>query len=69
LHYKLQNGILYRRSLLGLLLGCVDKDESDYVVREVHLGICGIHAGPRAMVAKLMNIIYYYLGMHKAEVK
>ncbi|XP_076916230.1 uncharacterized protein LOC143575851 [Bidens hawaiensis] len=33
-------------------------------VLEVHEGICGLHAGPRMVIAKLMNVGYYWPGMH-----
>ncbi|XP_076937945.1 uncharacterized protein LOC143605864 [Bidens hawaiensis] len=53
LNYQLTDGIFYRRSFLGPLLRCVDAD------REIHEGICGLHAGPRMRVAKIMNAGYY----------
>ncbi|XP_076920564.1 uncharacterized protein LOC143581740 [Bidens hawaiensis] len=64
LNYTLQNGILYRRSYLGPLLRCVDPQDANYLLREVHEGICGVHAGPRMVVAKIMNTGYYWPGMH-----
>ncbi|XP_076934401.1 uncharacterized protein LOC143600661 [Bidens hawaiensis] len=36
LNYTLQNGILYRRSYLGLLLRCVDAQDANYLLREIH---------------------------------
>ncbi|XP_076939060.1 uncharacterized protein LOC143607525 [Bidens hawaiensis] len=64
LNYQVQDGELYRRSFLGPLFRCVDVKDANYLIREVHEGICGLHAGPRMVVAKLMNIGYYGLGMH-----
>ncbi|XP_021996330.1 uncharacterized protein LOC110893533 [Helianthus annuus] len=52
LQYKLIDGELYRRSYLGPSLKCVDNEEAKYVVREIHEGICGMHSGPRTVVAK-----------------
>ncbi|XP_076915730.1 uncharacterized protein LOC143575173 [Bidens hawaiensis] len=53
---------------LGPLLRCVDAQDMNYLLREVHDGICGVHAGPRMVVAKIMNTGYYWPGMHvKAE--
>jgi hypothetical protein len=69
LQYQLQDGILYRRSYLGPLLRCVTPEEANYLIREVHMGICGIHAGPRAVVAKIMNAGYYWPGMHPDAVE
>ncbi|KAJ0480493.1 putative nucleotidyltransferase, Ribonuclease H [Helianthus annuus] len=63
------DGILYRKSYLGPLLRCVDADDANYLIREVHEGICGIHSGPRMVVAKVMNAGYYWPGMHLDAVK
>ncbi|XP_021980458.1 uncharacterized protein LOC110876602 [Helianthus annuus] len=64
LHYEMNGGILYRKSFLGPLLRCVDPQDANYLIREIHEGICGIHAGPRMVVAKIMNAGYYWPGMH-----
>src|ERR1043165_2153662 len=68
-HYQLMNGILYRRSYLGPLLKCIDVATATSLIREIHEGICGIHAGPRMVVAKVMNAGYYWPGMHQDAVK
>ncbi|XP_076911073.1 uncharacterized protein LOC143568927 [Bidens hawaiensis] len=59
LNYQVQDVILYRRSFLGPLLRCVDVEDANDLIREVHEGICGLHAGPRMAVAKLMNVVFY----------
>ncbi|XP_076937506.1 uncharacterized protein LOC143605174 [Bidens hawaiensis] len=64
LNYQMNDGVLYQRSFLGPLLRCVDAEDTNYLIREVHEGICGLHAGPRMVVAKLMNVGYYWPGMH-----
>ncbi|XP_076923952.1 uncharacterized protein LOC143586251 [Bidens hawaiensis] len=64
LNYQLTDGILYRRSFLGPLLRCVDAEDANYLIREIHEGICGLHARPRMTVAKIMNTGYYWSGMH-----
>ncbi|XP_076947184.1 uncharacterized protein LOC143619039 [Bidens hawaiensis] len=61
LNYQMTDGILYRRSFLGPLLHCVD---ADYLVREIHEGICGLHVGPRMTVVKIINAGYYWPNMH-----
>ncbi|XP_021994438.1 uncharacterized protein LOC110891087 [Helianthus annuus] len=68
-HYQMADGILYRKSYLGPLLRCVDLEDANYLIREVHEGICGIHAGPRMVVAKVRNVGYYWPGMHLDVVK
>ena len=37
--------------------------EADYVMREVHEGICGNHLGSRLLVHKLIRAGYYWLTM------
>ncbi|XP_076954190.1 uncharacterized protein LOC143628491 [Bidens hawaiensis] len=64
LNYQMQDDVLYRQSFLGPLLRCVDVEDANYMIREVHEGICGLHAGPRMVIAKLMNAGYYWSGMH-----
>ncbi|XP_076920577.1 uncharacterized protein LOC143581749 [Bidens hawaiensis] len=64
LNYQMNDGVLYRRSFLGPLLRCVDAKDTNYLIKEVHEGICVLHAGPRMVVAKLMNVGYYWPGMH-----
>ncbi|XP_076916154.1 uncharacterized protein LOC143575745 [Bidens hawaiensis] len=46
LNYQMHDGVLYRRSFLRPLLRCVDAEDANYLIREVHEGICGLHAGP-----------------------
>ncbi|XP_076920922.1 uncharacterized protein LOC143582181 [Bidens hawaiensis] len=55
LNFQLNDGILYRRSFLGPLLRCVDAEDANYLIREINESICGLHAGPRMTVAKIMN--------------
>ncbi|XP_021986282.1 uncharacterized protein LOC110882608 [Helianthus annuus] len=69
LHYEMNGGILYQKSFLGPLLRCVDPQDANYLIREIHEGICGIHAGPRMVVAKIMNAGYYWPGMHVDALK
>ena len=69
LHYEVNNGILYRRSYLGPLLRCVDSAEATYLIKDIHEGTCGLYAGPRMVVAKLMNAGYFWPGMHLDAVK
>ncbi|KAJ0867047.1 putative integrase, catalytic core, ribonuclease H domain, ribonuclease H-like superfamily [Helianthus annuus] len=68
-HYQMGDGILYRKSYLGPLLRCVNPQDATYLIRGIHEGICGIHAGPRMVVAKIMNAGYYWPGMHLDAVK
>ena len=46
---------LYKRSFLQPLLKCVRPREADYVLSEVHEGICGSHIGLEPSAKKLFG--------------
>ncbi|XP_076895841.1 uncharacterized protein LOC143548610 [Bidens hawaiensis] len=62
--YQIHGDTLFRKSFLGPLFRCVDAEEANYIIREIHEGICELHAGPRMVVAKIMNAGYYWPDMH-----
>ncbi|GJX30121.1 reverse transcriptase domain-containing protein [Tanacetum coccineum] len=63
--YELLEGILYKWSFLKSWLRCVGPLQADYVIREIHEGLCSMHAGPRSVVAKAMRLGYYWPTMHR----
>ena len=52
--FVLIQGILYKRGFSLPYLCCLDKPETEYVMREVHEGICDNHSGARSLVHKLV---------------
>jgi ribonuclease HI len=52
--FVLIHGVLYKRGFSFPYLRCLDKPEAEYVMREVHEGICGNHSGARSLVHKLV---------------
>ena len=42
-------GTLYKRGFSTPILKCVGKEDANYVLREVHEGICGNHIGVRTL--------------------
>ena len=54
---------LYRRSLDGLLLLCLDNASTDRVMREVHAGVCSPHIGGHMLTRKIMRTGYFWLTM------
>lgn len=38
---------LYRRGFSSLMLKCLNKEQTDYVIKELHEGIYGMHLGGR----------------------
>ena len=43
--YMIYDDVLYKRGFNTLLLKCIDGDECNYILHEVHDGICGNHSG------------------------
>ena len=65
LRFVLNRDVLYKRGFSRPYLRCLSHDEADYVMREVHEGICGNHSGARSLVHKLIRAGYYWLTMLK----
>ncbi|XP_074337204.1 uncharacterized protein LOC141674395 [Apium graveolens] len=47
--YVVYDEVLYKRGFNQPLLRCVDKEEGNYILREVLEGICGNHSGGKTM--------------------
>jgi hypothetical protein len=45
------------------MLKCVTETEGVQILREVHNGTCGSHAGPRALAAKVIRQGFYWPAM------
>ena len=63
--FVLLRDVLYKRGFSQPYLRCLSHDEVDYVMREVHEGICGNHSGARSLVHKLIRAGYYWPTMLK----
>ncbi|GKC57924.1 reverse transcriptase domain-containing protein, partial [Tanacetum coccineum] len=64
-NYTMEYGVLYRKSYLVPLMRCIGPLQVDYIIREVHMGSCGMHGGPRQVVAKAINLGNYWPSMHR----
>ena len=51
--------VLYKRGLSRSYLRYLIPDETDYVMKEVHEGICRNHSGACSLVYKLIQAGYY----------
>lgn len=58
--YILIHDVLYRRGYSSPLLRCVDPEESNYLLREIHESICGAHGGGRSIAHKALRQGYYW---------
>ena len=63
--FVLIRDVLYKRGFSRPYLRCLSHDEVDYVMREVHEGICGNHSGTRSLEYKLIRAGYYWPTMLK----
>ena len=58
-------GTLYKRGFFTPILKCVGKEDADYILQEVHEGICGNHIGARTLAGKTLRQGYYWPTMLK----
>ena len=63
--FVLIKDILYKRGFSRPFLKCLSHDKADYVMREVHEGICGNYSGAQSLVHKLTRVGYYWPTMLK----
>jgi len=54
--YTMINKDLYRRGYSTPLLKCITSKRAEYILAEIHEGICGNHAGARTMAAKVLSV-------------
>ncbi|XP_074327072.1 uncharacterized protein LOC141665015 [Apium graveolens] len=52
--------VLYKRGFNQPLLCCVDREEGNYILREVHEGICGNHSRGGSLTLKVLRQGYYW---------
>ena len=65
--YVLIDDILFRRSFSQPLLQCLTPTEADYVIREIHEGVCGNHVGTRALAHRAITLGYYWPTMRRDD--
>ncbi|XP_011100645.1 uncharacterized protein LOC105178795 [Sesamum indicum] len=58
--FTLLAGQLYKRTVDGPLLKCLDKERALYLMREIHEGSCGNHSGARSLAQKIMRQGYFW---------
>ncbi|KAL2236241.1 UNVERIFIED_CONTAM: Retrovirus-related Pol polyprotein from transposon opus [Sesamum indicum] len=51
---------LYKRTVEGPLLKCLDDPQARYVLQEVHEGSCGNHSGARSLAQKIARQGYFW---------
>ena len=61
--FFLTGEVLYKKTADLGLLRCVDEKEVDYLMREVHSGVCGPHMNGHLLAKKIMRTGYFWLTM------
>jgi hypothetical protein len=61
--FALIEGQLYKKGVSQPMLKCVTETEGIQILREVHSGTCGSHAGPRALAGKVIRQAFYWPAM------
>nr|KYP31996.1 Transposon Ty3-G Gag-Pol polyprotein [Cajanus cajan] len=59
-HFTIEAGELFKRGFSVPLLKCLDPDQAEYVMSEIHRGICGMHSRARSMAARVIRAGYYW---------
>ena len=63
--FSLVNGQLYKQSLEGPYLKCLTTQQGQYILVELHEGICGNHPGGRSLVHRAHTQGYYWPTMRE----
>ena len=63
--FTVHRGTLYKRGFSTPILKCVGKEDGNYILKEVHEGICGNHIGARTLAGKTLRQGYYWPTMLK----
>ncbi|GJS27219.1 hypothetical protein Tco_0487839 [Tanacetum coccineum] len=62
--YVIESGVLSKKGYLVPMLRCVGPLQANYIIREIHMGSCGMHIGPRVVVRKAMRDKVYWPTMN-----
>ncbi|VFQ95883.1 unnamed protein product [Cuscuta campestris] len=63
--YKVQDGVLYKRSYNGVLLRCLRAAEAKALMEEIHEGVCTAHQGPYSISRRAIIQGYFWPTMRK----
>ncbi|KAI5333918.1 hypothetical protein L3X38_024050 [Prunus dulcis] len=63
--YTVINNVLYKRGYTTPYLKCLTAEQGDYVLREIHNGVCGDHSGSRSLAHKAFRQGYFWPTMHQ----
>ena len=58
--FSLIDGQLYKRSINGPYLKCLSEEQGQYILAELHEGVCGNHPGGRTLAHRAYTQGYYW---------
>ena len=58
--FTIHKGHLYKQGFFAPILKCIEGRDADYVLKEVHEGVCKNHIGARALAGKVLRQGYYW---------
>jgi hypothetical protein len=61
----LDGEILYKRSFDRALIRCLNENEIEQSLKEVHEGICVTHANDHTMASQIQRLRYFWLTMER----
>ena len=64
-HYLLLNNKLYKRGVSTPLLRCLNDEEANRVLNEIHDGVCGNHSGGQSLAHKALLQGFYWPTMKR----
>ena len=67
--FTVHQGTLYKRGFSTPIMKCIGKEDANYILREVHEGICGNHIGARTLSGKTLRQGYYWPTMFKDTIE
>ena len=63
--FTILNDELHKRGVSQPYLKCLDPEDAEYVLREIHEGVCGNHSRPRSLVGQVVRVGYFWPTMQK----
>ena len=54
------NDTLYKKGFSISYLKYVNEKKAKYILKEIHEGVYGDHAGPKSLVSKVIKIGYFW---------
>ena len=65
IEYRLANNVLYRKNHDGIWLRCLEKDDADHVLKEMHDSLVGGHYGGETTAHRILRAGYYWPTMFR----